>query len=773
VRIALDFYRILGIPIQATPEQLQQAHLDRLQQLPHYQHSSLAITARKQLLEEAYSVLSDAEKRQNYDCQFLSKTYALDQADNLAGDLDPAATPEISPPETSPPEISDPEMSGIEIQDNQLAGALLLLHELGEYDHVLEIGRPYINQGMLDLRRPYTGSALLEADIVLTISLSHLELGREQWRQFHYEQAAHSLQEGLNMLLREGLFSEVQSQIRSDLYRLRPYRILELLALPLSDETARLQGLNLLLEMLTERRGIDGTGNDQSGLSIDDFLMFIQQLRDYLTVAEQQEIFEIEARRPSAVGTYLAVYALIAQGFSRRQPALIRRAKAMLCRLTIHQDVYLEQSSCTLLLGQTQESIQALEQSRDYEALAYIREQSEGSPDLLPGIYHYTQRWLQDQVFPHFRDLVEQTVSVQDYFEDQQIQEYLDELAADPPSMSLSSLSLNPVPLTEGGKGALQPATPHPETSNSTLLQAPTQKHSLLDSSWDLTSPWDLPASPSAGVTPLRPVSSGGSNNGWPPFARDGGSGDSILPPPKIQSSLRSGTGSERTLISRPLPDAVYRFRLGGLLLLAILILGGLGAMVHALWRNFYPSPSPLVASPGVDLSPSPSISPPSMPSPPPPLPTAVVPSPAPETPISSPAASPTATPAILTRDQAAQVIQTWQRLKASALGKEHETTDLPQILVEPALSRWRNSAQEGQADQTYWQYRLNDLQIISLEQISRDRVEVMARVNETANFYRQGQLKSAQSYIDNYQVRYSLVRQDNQWLIKSMKVVP
>jgi len=55
--------------------------------------------------------------------------------------------------------------------------------------------------------------------------------------------------------------------------------------------------------MLSERGGIDGTG-DSSGLSLDDFLRFIQQLRSYLTAAEQQSLFEAESQRPSAVATW-------------------------------------------------------------------------------------------------------------------------------------------------------------------------------------------------------------------------------------------------------------------------------------------------------------------------------------------------------------------------------------------------------------------------------------------------------------------------------------
>ena len=79
----------------------------------------------------------------------------------------------------------------------------------------------------------------------------------------------------------------------ADLYKLRPYRILELLALPQTQIPKRRQGLELLQSILEDRGGIDGAGNDQSGLNIDDFLRFIQQIRHYLTVSEQHKLFEL------------------------------------------------------------------------------------------------------------------------------------------------------------------------------------------------------------------------------------------------------------------------------------------------------------------------------------------------------------------------------------------------------------------------------------------------------------------------------------------------
>lgn len=405
VRIPLDYYQVLGVPIQATPEQIDQAFQDRLLQLPSHYHSPATMASRRELIEQAYQVLREPDQRHAYDRRCRADT------DDLIAQLDPY--------------LGVPEL---EITDQQLSGALLLLYELGNYDQVVRLGERVLNGDALDLSRPYTGSAA-EADITLTVALAYLELGREQWQQQHYQTAATHLDAGLRILERFNLFPEVQQQLQSELYRLRPYRILELLALPLSERASRQQGMLLLREMLSERGGIEGRQDDQSGLGVEDFLKFILQLRTYLTTTEQQELFERESRRPSAVACYLAVHALVARGFHELQPSLIRRGKDLLQRLLPHQDVYLELASCLLLLGQPAAAMAALEKSQDQQSIAFIRRHSANAPDLLPGLCYYTEQWLQEEIYPAFRDLGETPVSLNNYFADPNIQSYLEALS--------------------------------------------------------------------------------------------------------------------------------------------------------------------------------------------------------------------------------------------------------------------------------------------------------------------------------------------------------
>jgi hypothetical protein len=430
VHVPLDYYRILGLPIQATAEQLQQAHRDRGVQLPRREFSEVAIAARKQIIDEAYGVLSDPEYRRDYDSHFLAYAYA-DTTPDPAGVTGLVVRSEVGEATlrslATEPGAGEAAGNVITIDPELFSGALLLLLELGEYEQVIHLGRPYLSSGTGSLADGQFGNpALVQGDVVLTLALACLELGREQWHQRQYETAAESLETGHELLAKENRFPNLRAEIQSELYKLRPYRILELLARPLDQTRERRQGLKLLKSMLEDRGGIEGSEDDLSGLAIDDFLRFIQQLRDYLTASEQQELFEHEARRPSPVATYLTVYALLARGFARHQPALVRRAKQLLMGLASQQDVHLEQAVCAMLLGQTEEANRVLEFSQEYEPLAYIREHSRHSPDLLPGLCLYTERWLKDELFPHFRDFKDQDATLKDYFANPQVQSYLE-----------------------------------------------------------------------------------------------------------------------------------------------------------------------------------------------------------------------------------------------------------------------------------------------------------------------------------------------------------
>jgi curved DNA-binding protein CbpA len=769
VRIPLDYYRILGLPLAASEEQLRQAYSDRIVQLPRREYSQAAIASRKQLIEEAYVVLSDSKERSAYDQLYLAHAY----------DPDRTTSATVAVESLTNNGNLESQTLGIKISQDELVGALLLLQELGEYEQVLQLGRPYLihkngatggRSGNISTSEEFQEPAE-RPDIILTVALACLELGREQWQQGHYENAAISLETGQDLLAKEGLFPSVRAEIQADLYKLRPYRILELLALPEEKTAERRQGLDLLDSILDERGGIDGAGKDQSGLNIDDFLRFIQQLRNHLTVAEQHKLFEVESKRPSAVATYLAVYALIARGFAQRQPALIRQAKQMLMRLGKRQDVHLEQSLCALLLGQTEEASRALELSQEYEALAFIRENSQDSPDLLPGLCLYGERWLENEVFPHFRDLAKQQVSLKDYFANSQVQAYLEGLPTDAQTTNewavINRQSLSPPQQTasqtrkrsnstEATRQLQSGKTPDPELQQTPTPQRP-EYSNFSSTSFVIPS---APANTGNGKAETTAERTGkGINNNFNGNAQSAATASTQKARkrkrPQAAGASRSldprhGVSQQRRRNFASTPEAKIRLvwmvfgSLAGILVLWLFL-----STTFGLLKNLF-SPGPSLQGKQLVVK----------------LNEPIIPIPDPNSKVQSPEG-------LLTEETAEEVVQTWLATKATALGVDHDIASLDQILAGTALSQWRLIAQQDKTDNRYRKYE-HSVKVESVDTIPTDQnhAAIEATVKELAQFYENGQVNQKKSYNESVRVRYALVRQEGVWRIREMSVV-
>lgn len=724
MRIPLDLYQILGVPIQATPEQIEQAFADRCQQLPRQEYSKAAIAARTQLLQDAHAVLTDSNARTAYDQSILA-------------------------------ESTLPDSGGMELQENQLVGALLLLQEQSDYERIAQLGTAYL-QRSVDLNRLPSSNGRTDEDVILAMALANMEAGRECWQQKQFEKASDVLQSGLKLLSQEQLFPSVQSEIEQDLYKLRPYRILELLAAPETDSTKRQQGFTLLQTMLDERGGIDGALDDRSGLSVDDFLRFIQQLRCHLTVKEQQDLFARETQRPSAVARYLWAYTLVAHGCSQGQPELIQEAKTAFTQLADRQDIHVEKSMCYLLLGQPGAAIQTLPLSRDQESLEFIHQYSEGSEDLVPGLFLYTERWLQQEVYPYFRDLEDTQVSLQDYFNDEHIQGYLNALAPEPvsPRMPAATTSADLPLLAKQGRDTL---------SSAKEGRLPAQKAHRKVSKQKGSKPTTKSSAPKGSrFSPVGNDSSAQRRSAQP------------QPPTPVPTAPNANLGASTTNVSRegantpsrqPRSQLQYRrwFFAAGAVALVLLALFGI---ISQCSRQEEPVPGAdtSTAEPSASASPDPII----------PSPSATV---SPTTPASPPVASPTPSPTPaasgeITTTSARQIIQSWQTAKAEAMGKDHQIASLDKILAEPSLSEWKVGAQSDQANQIHLEYTFDDLKINAIRQKSPTEATVEATVTETAKVFEGGQLTTDAYTGDTYRVRYELVREQEQWKIKQMQVL-
>ncbi|MBX2863839.1 MAG: DUF4101 domain-containing protein [Leptolyngbyaceae cyanobacterium MAG.088] len=681
MQIPLDYYRILGLPMQATAEQLEQAHRDRALQLPRREYSEYAIQSRKQLIDAAYVALKDSGTRQAYDAQLLA-----------------ART----------------ESQTIEIYEQQLIGALLVLLELGEYELVIRLGRPYLSSGSGELEG---SSKEALSDVVLTLGLACLELGREHWQQHQYENAAESLETGLELMIRENLFPAMQTDIQADLDKLKPYRILELVARPLADKAARQQGITLLKSMLTARGGIDGANDDASGLSVEDFLRFVQQLRSYLTSAEQQDIFEAEAQRPSSVGVYLSVYALLARGFAKHQPKLVRQAKQRLALLTERQDVYLEQAVCAVLLGQTEEATYALERSHENEPISFIKQHSAGAPDLLPGLCLYTERWLQQDVFPFFRDLDQSNVTLKDYFANEQVQAYLEAM---PPEDRVSA----------GQFGSNYGTSDY----GSSTYGRPT-----------------FGTGQAIGVGAAAAavgVGAAAASARMAPPAYTPEEVSSLSPDGQLDGDLTTTVGFDEPIVKSRRRSSPKWGRLALVLLMALLGLLLLSIIATWLWSLFgglFGGPR-LKGDPlDIDVS-----------------------RPAIELPADDVQSSSASGDVQLIAEDA---LQNWFQVKSRAMGPQWEVDALSEILIEPALSKWIGEVEKNQRFSVHVEYE-QTIQDLSAEKLSDDQIKVIAEVEEIAEAYELG-VQAEGSYRETLTVEYILKKQDdNKWMIESQSLV-
>jgi hypothetical protein len=741
VRIPLDYYRILGIPLQVTEEQISQSYQDRLVQLPRREYSEVAIASRKELLDRAYSVLSDAEQRAEYNQKWweIPENKDSEEAEFVLSEEDKEEI-DLSTLSIETDDL-DPQSPWIEISDPQLIGALLIFQELGEYELIGQYGESALRNA--DDPSVFAAS---RQDLVLTIALANLELSREQWQNQNYERASFFGVKALAWLQEENLHPTIQQEVRNELYRLRPYLILDKLTLDQDENSDRDQGLQLLKEMIQDRRGIEGRGNDRSGLGTDDFLRFVQQLRNHLTVDEQLNLFVEESERPSVAASYLASYALIAKGFSQRKPSYLVQCQSLLNKFKNRQDTGLEEAICALLLGQTQLANQSLEKSQDQKALTFIQQRSQGSPDLLPGLCSYGESWLQTEIFPHFRDLSGQTASLEDYFADADVQSYLETLSHDAPT---SYFSLNPPTELESSM-ARNLAEYH-----NTLSENDSPRKRRADSRRSRSARRASESNGKTGTATLTPLADLADSNVvssvedyWHPPTN---SFDSPSLPPLSSDPLdltEQKSPEPRRKRTRKRKTVINPVRLGTVVLSGLAILG-LGFFGVQSMR------SPLNALQGEQLE-------------------IGLNQPVLEFPNTASATAHVIPKGELTNDVASDVIEGWLSSKSKAFGQEHEIAALSTILAEPLLSQWQGRATRDKQRGIYRQYDHKvEIKSLKFDLNNPNRATIQARVQEATKYYTaNSNAKPNKLQNDDLLVRYQLIRQNDQWRISAIAVV-
>ena len=789
MRIPLDYYRILSVPIKAAEQQLEQAYSDRLQQQPRREFNQYAIEARQALIEKAYQVLSDPQARADYDAQFLINLQPVEplEAPQVSEDSQEVAELETETTEPVVEEVDTDTASSesiantmvnptIDIPISQVVGALLVMQELGEYELVLTQGIDFYNSqefSQFQQQNEEEENIAAQENVILVLALAYMELGREQWHRREYEAAAVSGQLGIDILNQENRFPQVKQELELDLYKLRPYRVLELISQNRPNSAPRAKGFNLLRDMLVQREGIEGKGEDRSGLSFDQFLCFIQQLRTYLTSVEQKQLFDNDSQNDSAIGSYLAVYALLGQGFAGKQPELILRAQRKLDYLSEKQDVTWEQAVCALLLGHTEKAIARVHKTQDTSKLNQILQHDPGSADLLPGVCFYSEKWLYEEVLAQFVDLVDTKLTLKEYFADREVQAYLNQLAPSTVLVMAEATSAPPAvsesvereSSKDNGIGVLSRwrSIFNDKNSSETVVSANQVIQNTAKTNHSATATIERGGntavrSPNAAKSRSKTKhkvkhnrKSTSNHRGEKPSKPRSPSISLPLEPKQraVPASViyKAQGQAKQKKISKNKKAANTRIK-GWLFILGLIFgVGTIGFIVTKLFLN--PSQQTAkaqiaiaVSSPAIEL--------------PPPKPVAVKPK-----------------PKVTFEQKSQKVVEQWLSSKSAAFGKNHKISELNTVLAEPLLTTWRDRAVAYQEGDFYREYQ-HQIKMRSAKINPNDpkKAVVEAEVKEVAQHYQSGQLDNAQSYDDNLLVRYQLVRQGDKWLIQNAEVL-
>jgi ARC6-like, IMS domain len=343
---------------------------------------------------------------------------------------------------------------------------------------------------------------------------------------------------------------------------------------------------------------------------------------------------------------------------------------------------------------------------------------------LLPGLCLYGERWLQNEVFPHYRDLVNQTALLKNYFADEQVQSYLEGLPNDAQTVTEPT---NRQPFIATQSPNSRGYNNQQENSRSNYSRSPQEPVN------DYT--------PAIERNPVRNSQSRINLDTTSPSGKTRRTTPSTNSPNPTNTTSRRVPRRRQATRSRNKNIRLFwtiLASLGGLLIFWLVVSTTFGFLKGL----FTPEAKQLTIS----------------------INQPVIPIPDPNSPNKSAEGS-------LTEDTAKEVIQNWLSTKAAALGSNHEIDALKKILTDPALSQWRAIALQVKSTFNYRQYE-HTVSSVSVEDNTADQnnVSVEAVVNETTTYYENEQVKK--SHREKVKVRYVFTRAENAWRIRGMTVL-
>ena len=209
---------------------------------------------------------------------------------------------------------------------------------------------------------------------------------------------------------------------------LLPYRILDLLSRDLNEYESHKKGLSMLENLIIKRGGLEGKNKSEYNdyLNQQEFESFFQQIKPFLTVQDQIDLFLELQKRGSSEAGFLAFLSLTAIGFARRKPAKLFEARKILKKLNLSGLDSMPLIGCLdLLLADVEQSSARFLSSSDEK----LRDWLNNYPgEKLEAICIFCKNWLENDVLIGYRDIDLKEVDLDSWFEDREIQEFIEQI---------------------------------------------------------------------------------------------------------------------------------------------------------------------------------------------------------------------------------------------------------------------------------------------------------------------------------------------------------
>ncbi|KAL3148377.1 hypothetical protein ABBQ38_013833 [Trebouxia sp. C0009 RCD-2024] len=602
--------------------------------------------------------------------------------------------------------------SEIQVQWDDLPGALALLQEVGEYDLVVAMGTKLLETWE---------SRVFRRDILLSMALAQCGLATDTFAVQQVAAGCARMEEAL-LLLNDGgappLAPALQQEIQESLHDLKPQCVLDHLKLPLALEhtTQRKQALQALTDLLTELAGkktLEPQYLQQALLCL--------TAREVVHLLDWPEVVKAPKNAPwqDSVVLEQAATAYLVVGFQERQPSLIRASDYILQQISKDRSATVERVVCKVLLGQPESALEALSlaestpassqrrpsqvesvlsssnshmaspngalgQALDTmsgpskaEAAAFVSNHSPDPQDLLPGLCLLTERWLERVAFLAFRQVDHASnASLVDYFQDSRVETYLQSQEEEGTDM-LAGIQA----WAHNASASLQRIVHQ-------AVPARQQHHTLAEDEGDQEQPQRQ-------MQLLNPLS-------WSPVLQGLAAASLMLAAALVWSTVRRPSAGIHTQHTLQTP--------------------GDPAVSHQVHEQDVPASS--------------------------------------ATHVHVEQQSP------LSTAQAETIVRTWQSAKTAALGPRRDLDALPSILTDPMLSRFQSEAAQAEETGWFWKYKVNSVTVHDVSPVGEDgAVTIKATLQEQADLYGANG-KHADSYNNPYTVEYTVVESGDQWKI-------